>query len=139
VNNEARNRLAELHLAGRCAVVGVTLIVALVIALPIAYALTGVSGIWSAVAAAGTILVSSIASLLMSEMFRRPDEAMWALMLSMAVRMSLPMAVCLLVLMQGGPLGSGGFVFFVLAFYLVALPIETLLAVSKVRHNRSPN
>jgi hypothetical protein len=45
------------------------------------------------------------------------------------------MAACLVVLMQNGSLASGGFVFFVLAFYLVALPLETLLAVSKIRQD----
>ena len=42
------------------------------------------------------------------------------------------MAACLIVLLVGGPLAAGGFVYFVLAFYLVALPMETLLAMSQI-------
>jgi hypothetical protein len=57
---------------------------------------------------------------------------MWALMCSMGLRMSIPMAACLIVLAVGGPLASGGFVYFVLAFYLVALPVETLLAMTQI-------
>ena len=62
---------------------------------------------------------------------------MWALLFSMGLRMSIPMAACLLVLMVGGSLAAGGYVYFVLALYLVALPVETLLAMSQI--GQKPN
>ncbi len=90
------------------------------------------SGAWAAVAAAFTVLVASVLSLFAAGAFQSRQEALWALLFSMGLRMSIPMAACLVVLMVGGPLATGGFVFFVLAFYLVALPVETLLAMSQI-------
>ena len=129
-----RNRLAQLQPLGKCATLSIALIAALAVAAPIGFALSGAWGAGAAVVAAITVLVASVLSLFAAGAFQSRQEALWALLLSMGLRMSIPMAACLVVLLVGGPLAKGGFVFFVLAFYLVVLPVETLLALSQIAH-----
>jgi hypothetical protein len=132
VNLPIRNRLAQLQPLGKCATLAIALLAALLVAVPVGLALNGAWGAWAAVAAAFTVLVASVLSLFAAGAFQSRQEALWALLFSMGLRMSIPMAACLVVLMVGGPLATGGFVFFVLAFYRVALPVETLLAMSQI-------
>jgi hypothetical protein len=132
VIHQARYRIAHLHTKGRCALLALLLAGALLAALHLAYSLAGVLGGLAAIAAATVVLIASIGGLLIAEMFRSPAEAIWGMLFSMGLRMSLPMAACFVVLLCGGALSSGGFVYFVLAFYLLALPMETLLAVSQI-------
>jgi len=135
VNSSFRNRLSQLHPLGKCAALAAVLLAALIVAVPIGVLFIGGWGAWAAVAAAMTIFVASIISLFAAAAFQSRQEAMWALLFSMGLRMSIPMAACLIVLLFGGPLATGGFVYFVLAFYLVALPVETLLAMAQIGQN----
>ena len=43
----------------------------------------------------------------------------------------LALVACMVVLLSSQRLTTSGFVFYVLAFYLVALPIDTIMAVMK--------
>ena len=137
MNSSLRTRLSQLHPLGKCAALAAVLFSSLIIAVPIGISLVCSWGAWAAVAAAITIFVASIISLFAAAAFQSRQEAMWALLFSMGLRMSIPMAACLIVLMVRGPLATGGFVYFVLAFYLVALPAETLLAISQI--GQKPN
>ncbi len=62
---------------------------------------------------------------------------MASLLLGMAVRMFLPLAACVLVELNRGALSDAGFVHFVLAFYLIALPLDTLLAVTQIQPTKA--
>jgi hypothetical protein len=137
VNSSLRNRLSQLQPLGKCTALAAVLLAALIVAVPIGIALVGAWGAWAAVVAAITVFVASVLSLFAAAAFQSRQEAMWALLFSMGLRMSIPMAACLLVLVAGGPLTTGGFVYFVLAFYLIALPVETLLAMSQIGHKPS--
>jgi hypothetical protein len=132
VNSPLRNRLSQLRPLGKCGILAIGLLGALIVAVPIGISLTGPWGVLAAAAAAITVFVASALSLFAGGAFQSRQEPMWALLFSMGLRMSIPMAACLMVLMVGGPLATGGFVYFVLAFYLVALPVETLLAMSQI-------
>ncbi len=132
-----RHRIANLSPLGQCLVVALVLGIGLLLAGPVALALRGADGFWAAVAAALTVLVASIAALLTGELFHGPGDALWAMLTGMGIRMAAPLAACILVYLQQGTLASAGFVFFVLGFYFVALPVETLLAVSKVARNHA--
>ena len=52
------------------------------------------------------------------------------LVAGMILRMAIPLAACVVVQLSGGPLAAAGFVFYVMGFYLVALPIDTLMSVA---------
>jgi hypothetical protein len=129
-----RKRFVHLDPAQQCVVLAVVIAASLIVAVPIALALGGASGAWAAVAAAMTVLIASAGSIYAASLFQSREAAMWQLLFSMGLRMSIPMAACFVVLMLGGALANGGFVYFVLAFYLAALPVDTLLAVSQIGH-----
>jgi hypothetical protein len=44
---------------------------------------------------------------------------------AMAIRMGIPLVVCLLLAMRGGAHAMAGFVYYLLAFYLATLAVET--------------
>jgi hypothetical protein len=129
-----RKHFDHLPPARQCAVVALIILAAFVVAVPIGLALVGPPGAWAAAAAALTVLFASCISIFAASLFQSRETAMWRLLASMGLRMSIPMAACFLVLLIGGPLVTGGFVYFVLAFYLAALPIDTLLAVAQLGH-----
>jgi hypothetical protein len=67
-----------------------------------------------------------------SLLFSRPERALALTAISMALRMGLPLVAVMVVMLQGGPLARAGFVFYVLAYYGVALVVETWLTVKLV-------
>jgi hypothetical protein len=110
------------------------ILLALIVAVPVGLTLAGPSGAWAAAVAALTVLFASCISIFAGSLFQSREAAMWRLLASMGLRMSIPMVACFLVLLIGGPLAAGGFVYFVLVFYLAALPVDTLLAVAQLGH-----
>jgi hypothetical protein len=50
---------------------------------------------------------------------------------STMLRMGLSLLACAVVHFSRGALAAGGYVYFVLAFYLIVLPLETVLEVSR--------
>ncbi len=114
---------------GRCCVLTVALIGSLAVALPIGFSLQGAGGCIAAIVAAVVVLFSSLIGLLIGDWLRHGGQPMASLLVSMALRMLLPLGACVLVQLNAGLLSDAGFVYFVLAFYLIALPLDTLLAV----------
>jgi hypothetical protein len=137
VNQNIQSRFSHLHPGQQCALVAVVLIAALALAVPIGMAVNGALGAWAAIAAGTTVLIASALSIYAANAFASREAALWRLLFSMGLRMAIPLAACLVVLLVGGPLVSGGFVYFVLALYLVALPIDTFLAMPQT--NRKPD
>ena len=65
-----------------------------------------------------------------------PNQALTNLLMSMLIRMAIPLAACLLALLTGSRLAEAGFVFYVLGFYLAALSIDTAFVVLQQSHPR---
>lgn len=128
----ARDWLARLGPLGRFLLLALTLSVALAIVLSVAFALEGLPGCYSAIVAAVVVWVSSALGLAIGDVLRRSGQTWASLLFGMAVRMLLPLAACVLVQLNVGALADAGFVYFVLAFYLIALPLDTLLAVVQI-------
>ncbi len=118
----------------QCTLLALIILLALIVAVPVGLALTGPSGALAAAVAALTVLFASFISTFAASLFQSHEAAMWRLLASMGLRMSIPMAACFLVLLIGGPLATGGFVYFVLVFYLTALPVDTLLTIAQLGH-----
>ncbi|HZZ27180.1 MAG TPA: hypothetical protein VFE46_04165, partial [Pirellulales bacterium] len=72
---------------------------------------------------------ASAMGMLFGEFIHGPNAALTKLLFGMVIRMVVPLAACLMVLLAQSRLASAGFVFYVLLFYLTALPIDTTLAV----------
>jgi hypothetical protein len=108
------------------------LAVACGLVLPIAFFSGGGAGFYAALAGAGVVYVASMGAMLLGDIFSRPGEAFVGVLLGMVARMSFSLAACVIALLDGGPLVHAGFVYFVLGFYLAALPADTLLAVLKI-------
>jgi hypothetical protein len=137
VNVALRDRLEHLGPVGRSACFALVLAAALAIVFPIAIWMFGAIGLWAALLAAAVVLLASAAGTALGELANGPSEALVKMLIGMAVRMALPLAACILVQLKGGPLAAAGFVYFVLGFYLVALPVETLLAVCGIQGRTS--
>lgn len=67
-----------------------------------------------------------------SRLLRQPDRALALTAVGMALRMGLPLVAVMVVSYQGGPLSQAGFAFWILAYYLIALALETWLTLKLV-------
>ena len=108
------------------------MVFALGIAIPVGISLRGLRACAAATAAAAVVWGSSALALAVGELLQRTGQALASVLLSMMVRISLPLAACVIVYANGGVLAEAGFAVFILIFYLVALPLDTLLAVAHV-------
>ena len=128
-----KTRLARLGILGRCILLALVLGIALAVAAPLGFFLHGADGAWAAVAAALVVWISSTAALALGELFQGgPNAALFKLLFGMTLRMALPLAACMVVHLSASSLDTAGFVFYVLGFYLLALPIDTVLSVTAI-------
>jgi hypothetical protein len=101
---------------------------------------SGSMGIWSAAAALLVCGVSSLLALVVTGMLQGGKQALNAVLLAMGIRMGVPLAVGLLLQSQGGPLAKAGVFGMILAYYLLALIVETALSLRLVpRRSKSQN
>ncbi len=133
----ARDWLRRLGPIGRYGLLALSLAVALCIALPAAYGLQGMPACRAAMVAAGVVLLSSTLAMVISDFMRRSGQALASVLLGMAMRMFLPLGACVLAQLNPGALSEAGFVYFVLVFYLVALPTDTVLALVQVQPKKA--
>ena len=122
-------QIARLGLAARCGLVTLAVAIALAIAGALAFRLHEGAGVAAAGVAAGVCLLGSIAALTVSQFLQGPEAALRRVLASMALRMFVPLAFCLVVAALGGPLAEAGCVYYVLVFYLVTLAVDTVLAL----------
>ena len=64
-----------------------------------------------------------------SRLVRGPQNALAITVLGMLLRMGLPLVAIVVVTVQGGALADSGFVICVLAYYAIALVLETWLSL----------
>jgi len=100
-------------------------------AMPLAHSISGADGVWSALAAAIVVWLASVAGMAIGELFSGTSMAATKLLAGMVIRMAIPLVACLMALVGGERLAGSGFVFYVLFFYLVALPIEAGVSYCK--------
>jgi hypothetical protein len=132
-----RDHLVRLQPLGQCGMLAALILVALVLVLPFAIWLGGPPVVGAAAAAAAVVWIASALGLGVCELVRKPGEVLAGVLLGMAIRMTLPLAACVLVHLGGGPLADAGFVFFVLGFYMIALAADTLLLVLQLNNKTS--
>jgi hypothetical protein len=89
----------------------------------------GAGGVSAALVAGGVCWVGATAALVLSAMFRSPEQALVGLLMGMFFRMGLPLAAGFVLIQSGGPLVEAGVIPLLVGYYLVALVVETLLSL----------
>jgi hypothetical protein len=79
--------------------------------------------------AAALCLGGAVAALLAAHWLRDPKLMLHAVLIGMAARMGLPLAIGLALQLGGGPLADAGILYYLLGFYPVTLGVETFLSL----------
>jgi hypothetical protein len=98
---------------------------------PVAAWTQGMPGLWAAAVAALICLAAGMMALGLIERLSASNPLASALG-GMTLRMVVPLSAVAAVYWWDGPLTETGMVFYVLAFYMITLAVETYLAVRKV-------
>ncbi|MBN2024244.1 MAG: hypothetical protein JW809_15785 [Pirellulales bacterium] len=96
---------------------------------PVAWGLGGLRGLAASGLAAGCCLLGSWLALAVGEPFRRRRQILPAMLLGMVFRMGIPLLFGLAVHLRGGPLVHGGFLYYLVLFFEVALITEIVLSL----------
>jgi hypothetical protein len=94
----------------------------------------GTDGVWAAGVAALVCLAGGLAGFATVFGFRGL-QAVQGVLLSMVVRMAVPFAAAAIFLFYGGSLVRAGLLEMLVGYYLLALTLDTALAVRLVRQN----
>ena len=98
--------------------------------MPLAFALSGGSGVIAATIAAAICLVGGEAALLLSGLLARRLDALRAVLIGMMVRMGVPLVLGLVAHLLAPSLTVSGMFFYFLPFYAMVLVVETMLSVA---------
>jgi hypothetical protein len=135
--NTIQNRLANLGFLARLSLLSAILVLAWILVAPFAYELRGTDALEASGVAAGVCWIGAVAALALASFF--PAGSLPAMGVAMLVRMLLPLALGVTLHLQVPRLATDGMIFYLLAFYLVALAAETALAVAQISAgNHSP-
>lgn len=95
----------------------------------VGYARSGGAGILAALLAGSVCCGGAAAALWVVGPVRQGPQALPRILLGMLIRMGVPLAVCVAVLLVGGPLVAAGAPVMILGYYLLMLVAETWLLV----------
>jgi hypothetical protein len=126
-----KQRIAEMGTAWQAVMMALVSCAFWVASLPVAIALSGSDGGLAALFATVVVWLASAMGLLIGECCYGPSKSLSRLLAGMLVRMLIPLVACMAVLLTSQRLAAAGFEFYVLIFYLLALPIDTAIAVIK--------
>ena len=115
------------------AMVGVSVLVG-----PLAYMAEGQAGVLRALAAAMLCLACGLVAIALRVWFTSQNNPLAALLGSMAVRFFPPLVLCLLIAIKRPDSDFFVFVGALLMYYLVALAVESILAVQESQKNPLP-
>jgi hypothetical protein len=96
---------------------------------PLGFWFYGLPGVWSVLAAGGLSGATGLAAFGVARHFLGVGQVVIGVLGAMAIRMGIPLFVCLALALRGGGDSLAGFVYFLLAFYLATLAVETWFAV----------
>lgn len=128
----ARNRLTGLvqkHLAVRCVILIALAGGVAVACAPLAVANAGKPGVAAELTALLVCVAAATASLVVQSIPVDPALAVARTLLGMSIRIAPPLATAVVVQMSGGALERGGFLVWLLLFYLLCLAVEVPLAL----------
>ena len=129
LNSALNQRISRLKTTGCIALLALILAAIVAVVSPLAFLLGRSGGVAAAALAATVVWFASSLGMTLGQMVRGPNQAMFNLLISMIVRMTIPLVACFLAYLSGSQLARDGFAFYVLVFYLLALPVDTIFAV----------
>jgi hypothetical protein len=124
-------------LLASCALLAAVLTVATAAAAWWGWSRAGSSGVLAAAIAGGVCWLSSALALTISFLGQRFEQPIAGILGGMIFRLGLPLATGLAISSLGGPIAAAGCFGMIVALYLVALPIETLLSLKFVPQSKS--
>jgi len=107
------------------------------LAAPVAGALSGPPGMGAAALAGALCLAGAVAALLVCRWLYDPRRAWKGVLAGMIPRMGIPLGVALFLQVRGGPLVQAGLLYYLVAFYMVTLGLET--AITLPANNPAPH
>jgi hypothetical protein len=117
----------------RQAILGLATLAALLLTGPIALYRSGLAGLAAAGVAAGLCLAGAGLAMVVHDWLRGPAAALVALWTGMAIRTGIPLACGLAIHFAGGPLATGGCIYYLLVFYPITLTLGTALSLPTIR------
>jgi hypothetical protein len=114
------------------AIVGAALVLTAIGASLVVYPSHGAMGVWAAIVAAAVCWTSAGLALVVTAQPAKGPQAVVNMMLAMLVRMAGPLAIGAAMMLVGGPLAEAGLFGLMVVHYLVALLVETVVAVRLV-------
>jgi hypothetical protein len=130
-SNPFRQRIVEMGTAWQAVTMALVFCAIWLASLPVAMTLSGSDGALAAFFATVVVWFASAMGLLVGECCYGPSKSVSKLLAGMVVRMLIPLVACMAVLLASQRMTAAGFEFYVLIFYLLALPIDTAIAVIK--------
>jgi hypothetical protein len=131
--------LQKTSLLIRATFLGVVVVMAAAVILPLGWAISGnQTGLVAGVAAGGVCLLAAWIALGLGDTLRKPQQILALVIVGMMTRMGIPLAAALIVYFCGGPLADAGFLYYLILFYPVTLTAETLLFLPE-RHPNEKN
>jgi hypothetical protein len=101
------------------------------VAAPVGYAISGRIGLVCVALAAGVCILAALLVLIIQARLPDPKWALAHVLAGFMLRMGIPLALCMMVYLRGGPLAEAGFVFYLLAFYLATLAAGTVAGLPR--------
>lgn len=106
------------------------------VALP-AFAFAGLPGLAAAGIAALVCALASSAAAVVASRLEAVGQPIGAALLATMLRMSLPLAFCIVVMLRPGPLAEAGLPLYLIGFYIVALAADTWLWVGRLQSSQT--
>jgi hypothetical protein len=122
-------KLREKSLVAKLALLAAAEVAAFAVASPIVWIVGGPLGLLAAVIAAVACLAGGALALVISNLFRNPQQAYAGVLLGMFVGMGLPLAVGIACQIGGGSLAYAGVMFYLLYFFPITLTVKTVLSL----------
>jgi hypothetical protein len=127
--NDWLRRVRRRSLAARLGVLGLWLAGLGAVVAPLAWFLQGGAGVGAAAAAWLVCAIGAALALAVTDFTQSPRRALWGLTAAAAARTGLPLVLGTVLYGRGGPLVEGGFLYYAVVFYSLALGVETVLSL----------
>ncbi len=127
-----RDHLARLGILAQAGLVAGVVVVAWLPVAPVAYAISGSTGVIAAAVAAGVCLVGAEFALIATLPFAGTSAAMYSLTVGMLARTLIPLVSGVVLHLRVPLLAGAGMIFYLLVFYMIALATETVLMIAKI-------
>jgi hypothetical protein len=131
--------LSQKSLLTRMAILVAAILIAVIVSLPVGYAILPTEmSLAASIVAGGICLFSGCIALGVSESFRRPQQVLALVALGTMTRLGIVLTAGTLIYLRGGPLVSAGVIYYLIAFYQVTLTVEIILILPSGRYFRKP-